>query len=251
MRPGAVLRFKRQAFLTPTRAVIFALVCCFCFQFQIQTVFAADESPDLLPPLEAKLDTEKPEPVKERVEVDPDKKLAVEYLRHGAKLHKSGNVLIAESFFLKATKLDPDNPDGYFNLGALYEARGDDNEALMHYRLGLARSPDDPELVEAIRYLEAKVASSKEQPDSFSSGGPFSLKSSLNTAGLNKANMGGVGPVISVGQTPPAAVPSAAPAVAPNSFSTGKTRVILGTLLRMGLRVGLRAAIGGGGCIGF
>lgn len=185
-------------------------------------------------------------PVKESaVKESADQKLAKEYLRHGAKLHKSGHHLIAESFFKKSIKLDSLNPDGYFNLGALYEGKGAFDSALDYYEQGLQIAPADQELSEAAQHMRSQIAQNNIQNRSIqipvsAQGQPFQLKSRHDQTQLNNGQNAMQPPVVSVGQTIPRS----------KKFNSTKTKAILGMLIRTGLNIGIRAALGSGGCGG-
>ncbi len=205
-------------------------------------------SPQLMPPLKAEMD------LSLEAKKSKSKSLAVQYLRHGARMHRNGNVHIAETFFNKAINLDPDNPDGYYNLGALYEGRGDFDLALKHYRLGLVASPGDQELKEAVDFL-----ASRSQKDGFEqalerslpSHRPYQLQSDRSqlVAGAG-ANSGAIPvatpptmPVLPVSQKPPGQSGARAKAVAAALFRAG---------LNMGIRFAVRSVAGGGsGGLGF
>lgn len=253
---------RNYSLLSPVVKAAFATgICILVNGVTVVHVNAYEGKPILLPPMEAKLDLRKISPVKEgdrptpsRVYTRPTQKLALEYLRHGSKLHKQGHSLIAETFFKKAMKLDPQNPDSHFNLGALYEAKGDYSGALNHYRNGHELAPDDTEILEALRFVEKRVNSPGFSPGlearadekavplypspySRKAKQPFSLKSSLNSMGTSSQNP----PVVSAYQNIPKGK---------KAFMGPKTRAVLGTLFRVGLSIGVRAAIGGGGCGG-
>lgn len=78
-------------------------------------------------------------------------------LREGMEAHKRGEEAKAEQLFKKVVLLEPRNPDGYFNLGALAEKKNDLAGALMSYRAALNLSPDDRELREAVESVESQL----------------------------------------------------------------------------------------------
>jgi len=88
-------------------------------------------------------------------------------LKAGARIHQQGNIAQAERLFRQAIALDPANADGYFNLGALAEGKGDLVTALGQYRAGLALRPKDTELKEAVRSMEGKLRASVKETDEF------------------------------------------------------------------------------------
>lgn len=203
-----------------------------------QAAFATQTAkPELLPPLEAKLDLSLEQKKNSR------EQLAVQYLRHGAKMHRNGNVHVAETFFNKAINLDPENPDGYYNLGALYEGRGDYELALKHYRLGLVAGPQDKELRQAVEFLEEKgdfdpVETVLER--SLPAERPFQLKSDPN---IDISQKSVAAPVLPVSQKVP-------------GQGRARAKAYAGALIRTGLNIGIRFAIrsiagGSSGGLGF
>ncbi|MBI1269528.1 tetratricopeptide repeat protein [bacterium] len=207
--------------------------------------------------------------------------LAKEYLKHGAKMHGQGNIHMAESFFNKAINLDPHNPDGYFNLGALYEGRGELSMALQHYKLGLRVKPDDLEMREAVASLEGKLGRSgssdsarisrvdqgtgygsdtDRDPVSDPGSIPFapsisSLPSSMDPVSSisNDPALTAQAPDSGVTPTPtPIPTPTPAPSTGIPGQSSARMRGILGTILRQGINMGIRAALrSAGGSFGF
>lgn len=214
--------------------------------------------------------------------------LAKEYLKHGAKMHGQGNTHMAESFFNKAINLDPHNPDGYFNLGALYEGRGELSMALQHYKLGLRVKPDDLEMREAVASLEGKLGragssdsariSRVDQGSSYGSDTgsdidrdpgsdpgsiPFapsisSLPSSMDPVSstppaslMSPENTGDPAPDPVVTPSPDPVV-SPAPSTGIPGQSSARMKGILGSILRQGINMGIRAALrSAGGSFGF
>lgn len=204
--------------------------------------------------------------------------LAKEYLKHGAKMHGQGNTHMAESFFNKAINLDPHNPDGYFNLGALYEGRGELSMALQHYKLGLRVKPDDLEMREAVASLEGKLGragssdsariSRVDQGSGYGSDtdrDPVSDPGSIPFAPSISSLPSSMDPVSST-YNDPAATQAADPVVAPSpdpvvtpapstgiaGQSSARMKGILGTILRQGINMGIRAALrSAGGSFGF
>ncbi len=196
---------------------------------------------------------------------------AKELLEAGAKLHRSGHRDQAEQLFKQAIAVDPCNAaDGFFNLGAIAEGRGDIVAALGHYRAGLAMRSDDKELKEAVVAMETKLSSS---PDAFvhppraftapigspeipvlsvetpeftpqdaylppyqsapvaqQNGAPFQLHSSMNTGFTPHVNPPLLPQAGQFGQNPPKQAGASAGAA----------------VMRAVLRVGANAALGGG-----
>lgn len=109
---------------------------------------------------------------------------ATALLREGMEAHKRGEEAKAEQLFKKVVLLEPRNPDGYFNLGALAEKKNDLAGALMSYRAALNLSPHDRELKEAVESVESllgvEVAGSS--PESEASAYNSSSSGSTNKA---------------------------------------------------------------------
>ncbi|MBA3856227.1 MAG: hypothetical protein C0507_04895 [Cyanobacteria bacterium PR.3.49] len=82
---------------------------------------------------------------------------ATALLREGMEAHRNGDNARAEHLFKRVVLIEPRNPDGYFNLGALAEKKNDLAGALMSYRAALNLSPRDRELLEAVESLEAQI----------------------------------------------------------------------------------------------
>lgn len=128
----------------------------------------------LSPPMKATLDTtpttpppkESPDPIAVAAtpKVSPpskpadSKSKAKELLREGTRQHRAGNLNDAEGMFKQAILLDPNNADGFYDLGAISEGRGDFLMALTNYRAGLLLRPNDADLKEAVKAMESKLA---------------------------------------------------------------------------------------------
>lgn len=85
-------------------------------------------------------------------------------LKEGARLHRMGEYEEAERLFREAVANDPRNPDGFFNLGALAEGRGDLIDALSQYHAGLNLKPTDKSLKEAVESIEKRLAAGERTP---------------------------------------------------------------------------------------
>lgn len=195
--------------------------------------------------------------------------LAKEYLKHGAKMHNQGNTHMAESFFNKAINLDPHNPDGYFNLGALYEGRGELSMALQHYKLGLRVKPDDLEMREAVASLEGKLGRSGSSDsarisrvdqgagsdiDSDPGSIPFAPSISSLPSGMDPVSSTSNDPALTAQAPDPVATPTPTPAPSTGipGQSSARMKGILGSILRQGINMGIRAALrSAGGSFGF
>ena len=82
---------------------------------------------------------------------------AAALLREGMEAHRRGDDVRAEHLFKRVVLIEPRNPDGYFNLGALAEKKNDLAGALMSYRAALNLSPRDRELLDAVDSLESQL----------------------------------------------------------------------------------------------
>ncbi|MBA3992360.1 MAG: hypothetical protein C0469_02455 [Cyanobacteria bacterium DS2.3.42] len=82
---------------------------------------------------------------------------AATLLKEGMEAHRRGEDAKAEQLFKKVVLLEPRNPDGYFNLGALAEKKKDLAGALMSYRAALNLSPNDRELKDAVDSVESML----------------------------------------------------------------------------------------------
>lgn len=261
----------------------------------LSVIQGKEKLPVLLPPMKAQLDTsnsrsQSKSPAgasgtsknSDAFQSAKNIALAKEYLKHGAKMHSQGNSHMAESFFNKAINLDPHNPDGYFNLGALYEGRGELSMALQHYKLGLRVKPDDLEMREAVASLEGKLGRSgssdsarisrvdqgagygsdidldiNRDPGSI----PFAPSISSLPSSMDPVSSPSNDPPALTSQAPdsgvtptPAPIPTPAPAPSTGipGQSSARMKGILGSILRQGINMGIRAALrSAGGSFGF
>lgn len=108
------------------------------------------------PHLDSVKKSETKEEKTEKTEV-PGAQKANDLLRQGTLHHNNGYLAEAEQCFRQALILDPRNANGYFNLGAIAESRGDLITALGHYRAGLNVSPGDKEINDAIASVESQL----------------------------------------------------------------------------------------------
>ncbi len=106
---------------------------------------------------------------------------ATALLREGLEAHKRGEEAKAEQLFKKVVLLEPRNPDGYFNLGALAEKKNDLAGALMSYRAALNLSPHDRELKEAVESVESQLGVEIAGSSPESEGAAYSSRSSGRT----------------------------------------------------------------------
>lgn len=80
----------------------------------------------------------------------------IEYNR-GIEYYKTGSYEQAAEAFKKATELDPNYIDAYFNLGSLLEYLKQDDEALNAFKQIILRKPDDYESVYKATELSKKL----------------------------------------------------------------------------------------------
>lgn len=259
----------------------------------LSVIQGKEKLPVLLPPMKAQLDTSNSRSQSkapaggsgtsknsDAFQSAKNISLAKEYLKHGAKMHNQGNTHMAESFFNKAINLDPHNPDGYFNLGALYEGRGELSMALQHYKLGLRVKPDDLEMREAVASLEGKLGRSGssdsarisrvDQGAGYGSGSgsdidsdpgsiPFAPSISSLPSSMDPGSSPSNDPPTLTSQAPdsgvtptPAPTPAPAPSTGIPGQSSARMKGILGSILRQGINMGIRAALrSAGGSFGF
>ncbi len=101
---------------------------------------ATSDSADSLPPAEAQND---------RVKT---------MLQEAMQLYGQGQTDRAEKIFKNVLKLDYQNPDANFNLGAIAEGRSDWQTALHYYKAAQKSNPSDEETQNAVNSMEAKIA---------------------------------------------------------------------------------------------
>lgn len=76
--------------------------------------------------------------------------------------YSRGDLVLAESLFLKVISADPQNADAQFNLGAIAEGRADLESALNHYRNASAANPSDAEARQAVAQVEQQLKSRRQ-----------------------------------------------------------------------------------------
>lgn len=140
---------------------------------------------------------------------------ANELLRQGTLHHNNGYLPEAEQCFRQALILDPRNANGYFNLGAIAESRGDLITALGHYRAGLNVSPGDKEIGEAITSIEAQLKQ-------MSSSDASSTRLARSTPAFTQSVSTGSAPILSTSEVAPPVAPAITPSSAPNANASGR-----------------------------
>lgn len=139
---------------------------------------------------------------------------ANELLRQGTLHHNNGYLPEAEQCFRQALILDPRNANGYFNLGAIAESRGDLITALGHYRAGLNVCPGDKEISEAVTSIEAQLKQ-------MSSSDASSTRLARSTPAFTQSVSTGRAPVVSTSDVAPPVAP-AITSSAPHANASGR-----------------------------
>lgn len=155
------------------------------------------------------LDSQKTELKAEKTE-SPGPQKANDLLRQGTLHHNNGYLAEAEQCFRQALILDPRNANGYFNLGAIAESRGDLITALGHYRAGLNVSPGDKEISDAITSVESQL---KQVSNSDSS----STRLARSTAAFSQPVSANAPPLLSSSDSAPPVAPARSMHVPPPS----------------------------------
>ncbi|HEY9790895.1 MAG TPA: tetratricopeptide repeat protein [Candidatus Obscuribacterales bacterium] len=96
----------------------------------------------------------KPLVPQEDLSLEPD---PTEVFDHAVKEYSAGHMAQAEKLFQEVLRLDPNNADAHFNLGAIREWANDFNAALSHYQAALRIKPGDPELQDAVSSVTYKI----------------------------------------------------------------------------------------------
>jgi Flp pilus assembly protein TadD len=69
---------------------------------------------------------------------------------------KQGRFDEAVAAFQRSTVVNPKESDAFFEMGAIYEQRGDKQHAMAAYKKAAAISPDDPDYQRALASLSGK-----------------------------------------------------------------------------------------------
>lgn len=128
---------------------------------KVEAALKIDRNQFLQAPAPAQLDQpvvkQAPAVVAEGYDAEP-KSPAGDLIQRGMQQYSSGNVDTAEKTFKRALSIDKNNADALFNLGVLYEGKGDLNLALDHYAKAQALNPRDTELRDTVHSLRTKIA---------------------------------------------------------------------------------------------
>lgn len=128
---------------------------------KVESALKVDRSKFLQPPAAAQLDQppveQAPAVVAEGYDAEP-KSPAGDLIQRAMQQYQAGDIATAEKTFKRALSIDKNNADAYFNLGVLYEGKGDLNQALDNYSRAQALNPRDSELKETVQSLRTKIA---------------------------------------------------------------------------------------------
>jgi tetratricopeptide (TPR) repeat protein len=80
-----------------------------------------------------------------------------EVFDQAVRAYSAGHMPQAEKLFQQVLRLDPNNADAHFNLGAIREWANDLNGALSHYQAALRIKPGDRELQDAVGSVTYKI----------------------------------------------------------------------------------------------
>jgi Flp pilus assembly protein TadD len=83
---------------------------------------------------------------------------AADLLQEAMEKYSAGDTVAAERIFKRVLLVDKNNADAYFNLGVLYEGKGDMQLALDNYTRAQALNPSDSELRDTVQSLRNKIA---------------------------------------------------------------------------------------------
>jgi len=222
-----------------TRPVIFGLFLA-CLLVPVSVAPALADS-GLQPPLKAQLDT-----------LETPHQRALRALKEGAALHQAGDLEGAEKRFRQAANIDPDNPDSFFNLGALAEGRGDLDGALTLYQNGLRLSPRDNGLKQAVDSINTRLAMRLSEDDLEQADGLVPIVMSSRPAEIPVQNIPVPEPTLEPAVVPvPIQGAQPAPQVSiKKQLARQAARRAAGMVVRQGINMGLRAALGGSICGG-
>lgn len=128
---------------------------------KVENALKIDRSKFLKAPEAAQLDQppvqQAPAVVADGYDAEP-KSPAGDLIQRAMQQYQSGDVATAEKTFKRALSIDKNNADAYFNLGVLYEGKGDLNQALDNYSKAQALNPRDSELKDTVQSLRTKIA---------------------------------------------------------------------------------------------
>jgi Flp pilus assembly protein TadD len=82
---------------------------------------------------------------------------AGELFDQAVKEYAAGHLPQAEKLFESVLKLDQNNADAHYNLGAIKEWHNQLDSALKHYRVAQSLKPQDTEIADAVHAVEYKI----------------------------------------------------------------------------------------------
>src|SRR5512139_3664488 len=85
-----------------------------------------------------------------------------ELLAKGIALQEAGELKLAETEFRRCVELEPENPEGHFNLGYILTELGSLDEAQKIFENGLKLAPDDVEALTALGDIYFEKGNCKE-----------------------------------------------------------------------------------------
>ncbi|MDZ4836878.1 MAG: tetratricopeptide repeat protein [Candidatus Melainabacteria bacterium] len=128
---------------------------------KVEETLKIDRSALLQAPAAAQLDQAPVQQAPAAVAADYDaepKSPAGDLVQRAMEQYSAGDTTTAEKTFKRALSVDKNNADAHFNLGVLYEGKGDLNGALASYTKAQALNPSDNELRDTVQSLRTKIA---------------------------------------------------------------------------------------------
>lgn len=125
----------------------------------VQKALGLDKTGALAPPMAAQLDHVPHEQAPGNVASAPAEPAspAADLLQDAMNQYSTGDVATAEKTFKRVLTIDRNNPDAYYNLGVIYEGKGDLKNALENYQKASALNPSDSELKSAVASVRGKL----------------------------------------------------------------------------------------------
>lgn len=130
---------------------------------KIQAALGLDpKSSPLNPPMAAQMDhvpiVQPPNVVAQQEPESP----AQDLLQDAMSQYQAGDLTNAEQTFKRVLTVDRNNPDAYYNLGVIYEGKGDLQKALENYQRASQLNPSDGELRNTVASVRSKLDSGKQ-----------------------------------------------------------------------------------------
>ncbi len=130
----------------------------------VQKSLGFDKAGGLAPPMAAQLDhlpVQSPPDSVPASQPDPVSP-AADLLQDAMNQYSAGDVDTAEKTFKRVLTIDKNNADAYFNLGVIYEGKGDLSNALDNYQKAYALNPSDSELKNTVASVRSKLDQSRQ-----------------------------------------------------------------------------------------